>query len=162
MCSLLQCFISLKFQKPVFSFELGASALFHPHISLLQVWRWVWRDQRLTTGVPSVLSHFLLLIFFTDISYSKPVRSYHSRIFIQVYDWYLYVDDAAFLQCQLSELKNNSICSTPRLRYFISLHRQVYKPAWIKDSSPWPTSFDKVIWTTKALWSIFCKNYQSL
>lgn len=59
----------------------------------------------LTTGVPSVLSHFLLLIFFTDISYSKPVRSYHSRIFIQVYDWYLYVDDAAFLQCQLSELK---------------------------------------------------------
>lgn len=71
----------------------------------MQVWRWVWRDQRLTTGVPSVLSHFLLLLFFTDISYSKPVRSYHSRIFIQVYDWYLYVDDAAFLQCQLSELK---------------------------------------------------------
>lgn len=71
----------------------------------MQVWRWVWRDQHLTTGVPSVLSHFLLLIFFTDISYSKPVRSYHSRIFIQVYDWYLYVDDAAFLQCQLSELK---------------------------------------------------------
>lgn len=51
----------------------------------------------------SALTLFTADIFY--ISYSKPVRSYHSRIFIQVYDWYLYVDDAAFLQCQLSELK---------------------------------------------------------